>query len=142
MRRRVVICAVRRGAQDDLLKERLDGYSMPKAFASMLEGSANAEALSAAHTLGCLYFISPDAKALEHVRAEGHGDSDVRGIATSSNEHTANARRVITGVERVPGSPDIRFKPTGKIHRRIDGRNADVTKIAGAVARRNIQTST
>jgi diguanylate cyclase (GGDEF)-like protein/PAS domain S-box-containing protein len=37
--------AVRRGAQDYLLEERLDGYSMPKALASMLERSANAEAL-------------------------------------------------------------------------------------------------
>ena len=37
--------AVQRGAQDYLLEERLDGYSMPKALASMLERSANAEAL-------------------------------------------------------------------------------------------------
>ena len=142
MRRRAVICAVRRGAQDYLLKERLGGYSMPKAFASMLERSANAEALSAAHTLGCLYFISPDAKALEHVRAEGHADGDVRGIAASRNQHTANARRVIACIERVPGSPDIRFKPTCEIHWCVGGRNADIAKIAGAITSRNIQTST
>jgi diguanylate cyclase (GGDEF)-like protein/PAS domain S-box-containing protein len=37
--------AVQRGAQDYLLEERLDGYSMPKALASMLERSANAQAL-------------------------------------------------------------------------------------------------
>jgi diguanylate cyclase (GGDEF)-like protein/PAS domain S-box-containing protein len=37
--------AIRRGAQDYLLEERLDGYSMSKALASMLERSANAEAL-------------------------------------------------------------------------------------------------
>ena len=37
--------AVQRGAQDYLLEERLDGYSMPKALASMLERSARAEAL-------------------------------------------------------------------------------------------------
>jgi len=37
--------AVQRGAQDYLLEERLDGYSMPKALASMLERSANTEAL-------------------------------------------------------------------------------------------------
>jgi diguanylate cyclase (GGDEF)-like protein/PAS domain S-box-containing protein len=37
--------AVQRGAQDYLLEERLDGYSMPKALASMLARSATAEAL-------------------------------------------------------------------------------------------------
>ena len=37
--------AVRRGAQDYLLEERLDDYSMPRALASMLERSAHAEAL-------------------------------------------------------------------------------------------------
>ena len=38
--------AVQRGAQDYLLEERLDGYSMmPKALASMLERSAHVEAL-------------------------------------------------------------------------------------------------
>jgi diguanylate cyclase (GGDEF)-like protein/PAS domain S-box-containing protein len=37
--------AVQRGAQDYLLEERLDGYSMPKALAGMLERSAHAEAL-------------------------------------------------------------------------------------------------
>ena|SRR6185437_1707120 len=37
--------AVQRGAQDYLLEERLDGYSMVKALASMLERSANIETL-------------------------------------------------------------------------------------------------
>jgi diguanylate cyclase (GGDEF)-like protein/PAS domain S-box-containing protein len=37
--------AVQRGAQDYLLRERLDGYSLPKSLASMLERSAYAEAL-------------------------------------------------------------------------------------------------
>ena len=37
--------AVRHGAQDYLLKERLDGHSLPKALTSMLERSAYAEAL-------------------------------------------------------------------------------------------------
>jgi diguanylate cyclase (GGDEF)-like protein/PAS domain S-box-containing protein len=37
--------AVRRGAQDYLLQERLDGYSLPKALSNMLERSAYAEAL-------------------------------------------------------------------------------------------------
>jgi diguanylate cyclase (GGDEF)-like protein/PAS domain S-box-containing protein len=37
--------AVQHGAQDYLLQERLDGYSLPKALTSMLERSAYAEAL-------------------------------------------------------------------------------------------------
>ena len=37
--------AVRRGAQDYLLQERLDGYSLSKALSNMLERSAYAEAL-------------------------------------------------------------------------------------------------
>jgi diguanylate cyclase (GGDEF)-like protein/PAS domain S-box-containing protein len=36
---------VQRGAQDYLLQERLDGYSLPKALSNMLERSAYAEAL-------------------------------------------------------------------------------------------------
>jgi diguanylate cyclase (GGDEF)-like protein/PAS domain S-box-containing protein len=37
--------AVQRGAQDYLLQERLDGYSVPKALSNMLERSAYAETL-------------------------------------------------------------------------------------------------
>ena len=37
--------AVERGAQDYLMEERLDGYSLPKALHNMLERSARAEAL-------------------------------------------------------------------------------------------------
>jgi diguanylate cyclase (GGDEF)-like protein/PAS domain S-box-containing protein len=37
--------AVQRGAQDYLLKTRLDGYLLPKALSSMVERAANAEAL-------------------------------------------------------------------------------------------------
>ena len=37
--------AVQRGAQDYLLKARLDGYLLPKALGSMIERAANAEAL-------------------------------------------------------------------------------------------------
>ncbi len=37
--------AVQRGAQDYLLKERLDGYLLPKALRSMVERAAHAEAL-------------------------------------------------------------------------------------------------
>jgi diguanylate cyclase (GGDEF)-like protein/PAS domain S-box-containing protein len=37
--------AVQQGAQDYLLKERLDGYLLPKALRSMVERAANAEAL-------------------------------------------------------------------------------------------------
>src|ERR1039457_1419081 len=93
-------------------------------------------------TLSCLYFISPDAEAFKHVRAEGHADGDVCSITTSRDQHTTNARHVVVRVKHVPGSPNIRFKPTRKIHWLIDGRNTDITKIAGAIASRNIQTST
>ena len=37
--------AVQRGAQDYLLKARLDSYLLPKALGSMVERAANAEAL-------------------------------------------------------------------------------------------------
>ena len=43
--------AVRRGAQDYLLKQRLDGYSLCKALESMVERTANAEALFAQQEL-------------------------------------------------------------------------------------------
>ena len=42
---KVARLAVQRGAQDYLLEERLDGYSMSKALANMLERSAGTEAL-------------------------------------------------------------------------------------------------
>ena len=56
----------------------------------------------------CPYFICPDAKALQHVRPEGHADCDVGGIPTSRDEHAADARGVITGIERVPGRRLVR----------------------------------
>jgi diguanylate cyclase (GGDEF)-like protein/PAS domain S-box-containing protein len=37
--------AIQRGAQDYLLKERIDSYSLPKALTGMIERAANAEAL-------------------------------------------------------------------------------------------------
>jgi diguanylate cyclase (GGDEF)-like protein/PAS domain S-box-containing protein len=43
--------AVRHGAQDYLLKQRLDGYSLRKALESMVERAANAEALFAQREL-------------------------------------------------------------------------------------------
>ena len=60
----------------------------------------------------------PDAEAFERVRAEGHADSDVGSICDLALSAQVNAG-VITRIERVPGSPHIRFKPTCKIHRRI-----------------------
>ena len=90
--------------------------------------------------LGCL--ISPNAKAVQRIRAECRGDGNVCGVATSRDQNPANPRHIIPGVERVPLASQIRFKPSCEIARRIGRWCADIAEISGAVARGNVQSST
>ncbi len=88
-----------------------------------------------------LDLVSPDFESRQHGGTEGHTDRDVGGIASAGYQYPANARHVVSRIERIPGAPDIRFKPTRKIHRRIDRRHADVTQIAGAVTGGDVETT-
>jgi diguanylate cyclase (GGDEF)-like protein/PAS domain S-box-containing protein len=62
--------AVRHGAQDYLLKQRLDGYSLCKAVENMLERAANAEALFAQNELAEIT-LNSIGDAVISVNAEG-----------------------------------------------------------------------
>src|ERR1700722_12415712 len=53
----------------------------------------------------------------------------------------ANAPRIVAWVKGVPGAAQINLHRASKIHRGIDGWDADVAEITGAVPGWNIQTS-
>ena len=50
-------------------------------------------------------------------------------------------RPVVARIERVPATAEIDFEPGAEIHRRRIRRHADVTEIAGAIARRNVHAA-
>ena len=102
--------AVQRGAQDYLLKNRLDSYILPKAVRSMIERAANAEALfeekeRAQVTLdsigdavistdahGCVTYINAVAEGLtgwSHQEAAGRQLSDVLRIVNVGSREAA-----------------------------------------------------
>ena len=58
-----------------------------------------------------------------------------------SDQHAADSRDVIARIEGVPPSAKIGLEPAGEIHRAIGRRHADVAKVAGAIARRNIHAA-
>ena len=69
------------------------------------------------------------------------GQRHVCGVAALRNEDTANPGGVVARVKGVPTVAQINFNPCGKIHRRIGRREADVSDVTGAVARRNVQAT-
>src|SRR5712664_2080919 len=87
------------------------------------------------------YLVGPYAKTLEGVRAERRGDCDIGRIAASSDEHAADARDVVSGVERVPRPTEVGFEPTREVHRTVGGRYTAVAEIACAIACRDIHTA-
>jgi diguanylate cyclase (GGDEF)-like protein/PAS domain S-box-containing protein len=96
--------AVQRGAQDYLLEERLDGYSMPKALASMLERSANAEAL----------FLE---RERAHVTLASIGDAVISTDVAGNITYLNPVAESMTGWSRLEASG----RPLQEVLRLIDG---------------------
>src|SRR3954470_15068928 len=63
--------------------------------------------------------VGPDLEALQRVRAEGHADRDVGGVAAARDQGAADAGRVEAGVESVPATAEPSLEPAAEIHRRL-----------------------
>src|SRR5216683_3879875 len=94
--------------------------------------------------LGCAdaaYLVRPDLEAQQRVRAERIADCDVSRIAASRNENPADPWHIVSRVKDVPAAAEIRLDPSGEIHWPIRRQDADVAKITGAVACRNVHAA-
>ena len=102
--------AVQRGAQDYILKERIDGYVLPKALDSMIERASIAEvlfeegehaqftlnsigdAVMCTNVLGQVTYLNAVAEGLTgwtHEQAAGHAHSEVFSIVDGATRETA-----------------------------------------------------
>ena len=70
------------------------------------------------------------------------GERHVRGIAALRNEDAPDSGGVVARVKGVPTVAQINFNPCGKIHGRVGRREADVSDVTGAIARRDVQATT
>src|SRR6202171_2342773 len=92
-------------------------------------------------TTGLADLVRPDLETDQSVGAEGVGDRHVSRIAPSSDQHAADSRHVVARVECVPPPAKIGLEPTGEIHWAIGRWQADVSAVAGAIARRNVHAA-
>src|SRR5262249_26233713 len=85
--------------------------------------------------------VGAHGEALEHVRAEGRTERDVGSVAPSGHHDATDTRNVVPSIESMPAAAKIDLKPGAEVHRLGLGRNADVTKIPSAIARRNVHAA-
>ena len=85
------------------------------------------------------YFVGPDPKAREGIRAERSGDRDIRRVASPRQQNPADPGDVVPCIERMPMSAEIDLEPRREIAGRKGWRGTDVAQISGAVAGRNVQ---
>ena len=79
---------------------------------------------------------------MERIHSESRADRDICRVATTGDQHPADARDVVPSVKGVPLAADICFEPGCEIHRRVRGWHADIAQIAGAVSRRDVHAAT
>ena len=75
------------------------------------------------------------------IRSEGRVERDVGSVTAARNQHPADARDVVARIERVPLLAELHLEPPSEIHGGVDRRDADVTQVAGAVARGDVQAA-
>src|ERR1700678_1398975 len=69
------------------------------------------------------------------------GERYVGGVAALRDEDTPDPRGIVARVERVPTAAEIDLDPRRKIIRRVGRWKADIGKITGAIACRNVQAA-
>jgi hypothetical protein len=114
---------------------------IPKSSKGTGFGTKYLEIVSARRWARRRHLLGEDLEAGELARAERGYDRDVGGIASARHQDAADARLVMTRIERVPTAAEIDLKPSAEIHRRRIGRYTDVAEIARAIARRNVQAT-
>src|ERR1700733_12866113 len=88
-----------------------------------------------------LNFFGPYLEACQRIRPERIADRDVGGVAAAGNQHAADPRLIVPGVERMPLAIEVGLEPSGEIHRLRIGRHADIAEIAGAVTGWNVHAA-
>src|SRR5579864_4861412 len=87
------------------------------------------------------HLVGPNLEAQQGVGTEGIADRHICRISPPRDQHPADTRHVVTGIEGVPVTVDIRLEPCGEIHRTVGRRHADVAEVTGAVASRNVHAA-
>lgn len=87
------------------------------------------------------YFISPYFEAFEHIGAKDIADWNISGISALGNQYSSDPWDVVARIKRMPATAKIDFKPGGKVHRLWCRWNANITQIACAITRWNIQAA-
>src|SRR4051794_16502711 len=87
------------------------------------------------------HLIRPHCETHQRVRPEGLRNRHVGGVAALRDQHAADARNVVAGVEGVPAAADIGFEPAGEVAGGPGFWHADVAEIAGAIARWNVHAA-
>ncbi len=85
--------------------------------------------------------VGPNPETQQRVGSKCLGDWNVGGIAALRDQDATDPGNVVTWIECVPATTDISLEPAGEIAGGIWRRHADVTEIAGAVARRNVHAA-
>ena len=91
------------------------------------------------------HFVCLDLKFPEESGAKAGAQGAVHSITSARHHNAPNTRVIMASIERIPPrtfEPGlINFEPCGKVHRRRVQRNADISEIAGGVARGNIHAT-
>src|SRR5271155_3246754 len=118
---------------------------MPRTAAALKTSPREAEAANAARPetrlRGRLHCLGHYGEAAERIRTESRADRDVRGIAPAGDQHAADPGDVVACIKGVPLATEIGFEPGCEVHRRVRDRDADIAKIARAVARRDVHAA-
>ena len=86
-------------------------------------------------------FFGPDQKFRQSVGSETVRQRHVGSVAAIGDKDAADTRRIVAWIEDMPVPTEINFDPGGKIHCLIRRWQADVSDVAGAIARRNIEAA-
>jgi hypothetical protein len=77
--------------------------------------------LAFAHISAGAHLVGPYPEARQRIWTERGADCDVAGITAARDQHPADSRRVVAGVERVPPAFEEGLEPGGEVHRPSGG---------------------
>ena len=86
-------------------------------------------------------FLGHHRKSEKPVRTERRAGSNVRRVASSGDQHAADAGSVVARIERVPGAAEENFEPGREVHWRRVWRHPDIPQTARAVPRRDVHAA-
>src|SRR5208337_1815294 len=92
-------------------------------------------------TAGLADLVRPDLETDQRIRPEGVSDRHVGCVAALTDQHAADSRDVVARIKGVPPPAKIGLEPAREIHRAIRRRHADVAKVPGAIACRNVHAA-